>query len=379
MDRILAAAPPMGWNSWNTFGEEFDEKVIREIADVMADEGYLDAGYDYLILDDCWAELSRDADGRLVPSKKKFPDGLAPVIDYVHGKGLKFGIYSCCGVKTCAGYPASFEHEAVDAATFAEWGVDYLKYDNCYRPVSQSSEMLYRRMALALRSSGRDIVFAACQWGTENVGSWIRSTGAHTYRSSIDIRDNWESIKGIAEVRFDHIGEGGQGCHNDMDMLVCGMNGKSRNPEVHNEGCTQAEYRTHFALWAMLGSPLIIGCDLRKADDFTKELLQNKDLIAINQDIEARTCYKLDCESSPGTFALVRPLSGGSYAIGLFNFGETEMRAPVSFWDMGLSSAAGQKLSMHDCFMHGDAGTFEDSFCVKLGAHDCSVYIAKPI
>ena len=378
MEKILAAVPPMGWNSWNTFGEEFDAEVIMQMADVLADKGYLDCVYEYLILDDCWAELSRDESGRMVPSKKKFPDGLAPVIDYVHGKGLKFGIYSCCGVKTCAGYPASFEHEAVDAAAFAEWGVDYLKYDNCYRPVSQGSELLYRRMGNALRSSGRDIIFAACQWGTENVGEWIRSTGAHTYRSSVDIRDNWESIRSIAEVRFDHLGEGGAGCHNDMDMLVCGMYGCSSNPEVHNEGCTQAEYRTHFALWAMLNSPLIIGCDLRTADEFTRELLQNRDLISINQDPEVRTCYKLDCESSPGTFALVRTLSGGRYAVGLFNFSENELRAPVSFWDMGISSAAGQKMSFYDCFMHGDAGVFEDSFCVRLGAHDCSVYIAKP-
>ena len=378
MSNILAAVPPMGWNSWNTFGENFDAQVIMQMADVLVDEGYLDCGYQYLILDDCWAELSRDEHGRLVPSKEKFPDGLAPVINYVHAKGLKFGIYSCCGMKTCAGYPASFEREAIDAATFAQWGVDYLKYDNCYRPVSQSSEMLYRRMGHALRSTGRDIVFAACQWGTENVGSWIRSTGAHTYRSSIDIRDNWESIKGIAEARFDHLGEGGIGCHNDMDMLVCGMYGSSRNPDVHNEGCTREEYRTHFALWAILGSPLIIGCDLRDVDPFIKELLQNRVLIAINQDPEARTCYKLDCESSPGTFALVRPLSGGAYAIGLFNFAEEEMRAGVSFWDMGLSSAAGQKLSVYDCFTHENVGTLEDCLCTVLASHDCGVYIAKP-
>ena len=379
MKDIMAATPTMGWNSWNTFGEEFDEKVIMEMADVMADGGYLDAGYDYLILDDCWAEPERDAGGNLVPSKAKFPNGIEHVIDYVHSKGLKFGIYSCCGVKTCAGYPASFEHERQDAELFAKWGVDYLKYDNCYRPVSQGSELMYRRMGHALRCSGRDIIFAACQWGTENVGSWIRSTGAHSYRSSVDIRDNWESIRGIAEVRFGHIDEGAQGCFSDMDMLVCGMYGNSSNPEVHNEGCTKAEYRTHFALWAMLNSPLIIGCDLRTADDFTKDLLQNKDLISINQDVEARTCFKIDCESSPETFALVRPLSGGRYAIGLFNFNEKELRAPVSFWDMGLSSSAGQKLSLYDCFMHGDAGTFSDSFCVKLGAHDCSVYIATPV
>lgn len=378
MEHIASHLPPMGWNSWNTFGENFDAEVIKQLADAMVDEGYLDCGYDYLVIDDCWAETSRADDGSVVASRSKFPEGIKAVSDYVHSRGLKFGIYSCCGVKTCAGYPGSFEHEAADARQFAEWGVDYLKYDNCYRPVSQRSEMLFRRMGHALRNSGRDITFAACQWGTDNVESWIRSTGAHSYRSSADIRDEWESIRSIAELRFEHISEGGPGCHSDMDMLVCGMNGSGSNPDVTSSGCTHAEYRTHFALWAMLNSPLIIGCDLRKADKFTKELLQNRDIISINQDSLVSTCYKLDCESSPGTFALVRPLSSNRYAVGLFNFSDKELRAPINFWDMGISSAAGQKLSFYDCFTHRGLGTFTDSFYTRLASHDCGVYIATP-
>lgn len=371
--RRMGEVPPMGWNSWNTFYDQYDAGLIMQMADVMADQGYLEAGYEYLILDDCWLERERDGQGNLVPSREKFPDGIKPVIDYVHGKGLKFGIYECCGVRTCAGYPGSFEHETRDAALFAGWGVDYLKYDNCHRPSSQGSEMLYRRMSLALRNAGRDILLAACQWGTENVGSWIRSTGAHTYRSTVDIRDRWESIESIARERLEHLGEGGPGCFNDMDMLVAGMKGRGANPETGAEGCSADEYRTHFALWAMLNSPLIIGCDLRAADQETRELLLNRDLIAINQDPEGRSCYRLSCQCSPEAFTLVKPLSNGDYAIGIFNFGEEACMSGLPFWDMGLSAAAGQRMHIYDCFARRDLGIFDESFSAKLAPHGCFV------
>ena len=370
----MGEVPPMGWNSWNTFYDKFDAGLIMEMADAMVNEGYLDSGYEYLILDDCWLEMKRDEQGNLVPSREKFPEGIRPVIEYVHGKGLKFGIYECCGVRTCAGYPGSFEHEMQDAATFATWGVDYLKYDNCHRPSSQGSELLYRRMSFALRNSGRDILLAACQWGTEEVGTWIQSTGSHTYRSTIDIRDQWDSIKSIAQERLSHLNEGGPGCYNDMDMLVVGMAGSGENPETGAEGCTAEEYQTHFALWAMLNSPLIIGCDLRKADQETKTILQNKDLIAINQDREGRTCYKLTCPCSPAAFTLVRPLSTGEYAIGIFNFGEKECMSGFPFWDMGVSAAAVNGLHFHDCLTHQDLGIFKESFSTSVPKHGCRVY-----
>lgn len=366
--------PPMGWNSWNTFYDKYDAGLIMEMADTMVERGYLDCGYRYLVLDDCWLEMERDAQGKLVPSREKFPEGIGPVIDHVHRKGLKFGIYECCGVRTCAGYPGSFEHEMNDAATFASWGVDYLKYDNCHRPSSQGSELLYRRMSFALRSTGRDILLAACQWGTEEVGTWIRSTGAHTYRSTIDIRDRWDSISSITKERLDHLSDGGPGCFNDMDMLVVGMNGTGSNPETSAEGCTPDEYQTHFALWAMLNSPLMIGCDLRKADEGTRALLQNRDLIAINQDREGRTCYKLTCTCSPTAFTLVRPLSGGDYAVGIFNFGEKPCMAGLPFWDMGISAASAEGLHFHDCLTHKDMGVYKESFSAQIPGHGCRVY-----
>ena len=376
--RRISEVPPMGWNSWNTFYDRYAADLIMEIADIMADQGYLEKGYRYLILDDCWAERERDRDGNLTPSREKFPNGIRPVIDSVHKKGLLFGIYGCCGVRTCAGYPGSFEHEKQDAGLLASWGVDYLKYDNCHRPSSQGSEMLYRRMSLALRNSGRDILLAACQWGTENVEAWIRSTGAHTYRSTIDIRDSWESIRDIAEDRLQPLGDGGPGSFNDMDMLVVGMHGKGSNPETGAEGCSHEEYRTHFALWAMLNSPLIIGCDLRSADPETKELLQNQDLIAINQDREGRSSYKLTCAScSPDSFTLIRPLEGGDYAVGFFNFGKENAMCGFPFWDMGISSAGSQKLSMYDCLAHTEAGVWSECFSADVPAHGCRVYRAS--
>ena len=370
----MGDVPPMGWNSWNTFYDKFDAEVIMEMADIMAGQGYLDCGYKYLILDDCWLEMSRDDEGHLVPSREKFPEGIKPVIDYVHKKGLKFGIYECCGVRTCAGYPGSFEHESEDAALFASWGVDYLKYDNCHRPSSVGSELLYRRMSFALRSSGRDILLAACQWGTEAAGTWMRSAGVHTYRSTVDIRDQWDSVRSIAENRLEHLNEGGPGCFNDMDMLVVGMDGSGVNPETSAGGCTVEEYRTHFALWAMLNSPLIIGCDLRRADKATKDLLQNRDLIAINQDREGRNCYKLTCPCAPDAFTLVRPLSGGDYAVGIFNFGDKPCMAGFPFWDMGISTAAVTGLHFHDCFTHENLGIFRECFSVQLPGHGCRVY-----
>ncbi|MBR5005654.1 MAG: glycoside hydrolase family 27 protein, partial [Clostridia bacterium] len=170
--------PPMGWNSWNTFAHEINDALIRSVADKMVEDGYLDAGYEYIVIDDCWSEHQRDENNRLVPDHEKFPYGIKALADYVHSKGLKFGIYSCCGNYTCAGYPASFEYEFIDAETFAEWGVDYLKYDYCYKPASENGAKLYRRMGLALANCGRDIVFSACSWGADETHRWIKSTGA---------------------------------------------------------------------------------------------------------------------------------------------------------------------------------------------------------
>ena len=366
----------MGWNSWNTFYDRVDAALVMSTADAMVSQGLSALGYRYLIIDDCWSSRERGPRGELVPDPKRFPDGMKPVADYVHARGLKLGIYSCCGVHTCAKHPGSFEHEFSDARQFAEWGIDYLKYDNCFRPNTLSGEMLYRRMGMALRASGRDILFAACQWGRDDVHKWIRSTGAHTFRSTVDIQDSWRSISQIALSQLERQSVSGPGCFNDMDILVVGMNGRGYNPETAMGGCTDAEYQTHFALWAMMNSPLIIGCDVRSLSGRAREILTNPDVIAINQDPDCRSCYRLDTYGSPDAFVLVKPLSTGEYAIGFFNFGDAPARVEAHFWDMGLTLASERELDLYDCLARKPLGAFREFYAASVEPHGCALFRA---
>jgi len=383
MSKVLGMTPPMGWNSWNTFTWDINEELIRQIADVFVTDGYKDAGYEYIVIDDCWSKRERDANGNLVPDPNKFPSGMKALADYIHSKGLKFGIYSCAGTHTCAGYPGSFEHEFQDARLFAEWGVDYLKYDYCFKPRNVSGELLYKRMNLALRNCGRDILFSACNWGADNVYHWIRESGAHMYRSTSDIQDSWESIKNIALSQLDKGRYTGTYCHNDMDMLVVGMYGGSNSGFISagRRGCTDSEYKTHFSLWCMMGSPLMIGCDIRTANQATKDILLNRDLIAINQDVECRGAYRIKPEPqwfhSDEVFMLVKVLSNGDLAIGFFNLSDHQREVPLLFWDMGLPYASGVALSLYDCWAHKELGIFKERFSPVVPAHDCVVVRAK--
>ncbi len=378
-EKYLGLTPPMGWNSWNTFTWNINEGLIKETADAMVSSGLQDAGYEYVVIDDCWSLRQRGKDGELVPDPEKFPHGMKAVADYVHSKGLKFGMYSCCGTHTCAGYPGSFEHEFQDAATFASWGVDYLKYDNCYKPLHADGEMLYKRMSLALRNCGRDILFSACNWGTDNVHSWIQSSGAHLFRSTGDIQDNWESIKNLVLSQLDKTACSGPFCHNDIDMLVVGMHGGSNNEYIGNlGGCTDDEYRTHFSLWVMMNSPLMIGCDIRKMSDITRETLTNKEVIALNQDVECRGPYVIGQWNNPqNVFALVKPMSDGSLAIGLFNLGDRKNEMSLQFWDMGIPCAAGVGLELRDCWAQKDMGVFTERYAAQIEPHSCMLLRGK--
>ena len=397
-NKFLGITPPMGWNSWNTFTWEINDKLIREAADAFVSEGLKDAGYEYVVIDDCWSEKQRDKNGKLVPDHWKFPDGIKPVADYVHSKGLKFGMYSCAGTHTCGGHPGSFEHEFDDAETFAEWGVDYLKYDYCYKPDHIPGEVLYKRMSMALRNCGRDIMFSACNWGNDNVYKWIRESGAHLFRSTGDIQDNWESIKRLALSQIGSECYGGNFCHNDIDMLVVGMHGGSNNEWINSTeqgvnviadsgetmpklgGCTDEEYRTHFSLWAIMNSPLMIGCDIRRMTPATKEILTNKDVIAINQDIECRGPYCIKQWNNPdNVFSLVKPLANGDYAIGMFNFGDRAGEMSLQFWDIGLPAASGRGLSVYDCWKHEELGTFTERFVTTVEPHGWAVLRAKVV
>ena len=395
-NKFLALTPPMGWNSWNTFTWQINEELIKQAADAFVETGLKDAGYEYVVIDDCWSEKQRDENGRLVPDKWKFPNGIKAVADYVHSKGLKFGIYSCAGTHTCGGHPGSFEHEFVDAQTFAEWGVDYLKYDYCYKPDHVPGEVLYKRMSLALRNCGRDIVFSACNWGNDDVYKWIRESGAHLFRSTGDIQDNWNCIKRLALSQIGNECYGGNFCHNDIDMLVVGMYGGSNNEWINGTadsqinviadsagnasapaklgGCTDIEYKTHFSLWAIMNSPLMIGCDIRKMSPAAKEILANKDVIEINQDIECRGAYCIKQWNNPeNVFSLVKLMSDGSYAVGMFNFGDAAGEMSLQFWDIGLPYASGKGFEIYDCWEHKELGRFTERYATTVEPHDCKV------
>lgn len=304
---ILAKTPPMGFNTWNTFGPNISEQMVLEMADVMAEKGYRDAGYKYVVIDDCWSLRERDENGNLVADPEKFPHGMKYVGDYIHSKGLKFGMYSCAGIRTCAGYPASFDHEFQDARTFASWGVDFLKYDFCYFPSFANCQHRYLTMAQALRASGRDILFSACNWGVQEPWSWMRSVGAHMYRSTGDIWDNFPSTAGIMKSQMGNFNANAAGCFNDMDMLTVGMGGQGN---VGDANCnTYGEYEMQFAYWCFCAAPLMMGADLRKVGEEYRTLLQHKELIRLNQDPECRPPYKV--REDNGYTVFIRHLADG--------------------------------------------------------------------
>lgn len=274
----LALTPPMGWNSWNKFRCGIDEEIIKGVADAMVKSGMKDAGYQFIVIDDCW-QVDRDANGELVADPGRFPSGIKALSDYVHLKGLKFGIYSCAGDLTCQGRPGSRGHEFQDARTFAKWGVDYLKYDWCHHG-DLNATASYTTMSKALRECGRPIVFSICEWGTNQPWEWDKRIG-HLHRVNWDIRDCYDC--NIAPVFFGtmqiiDINEplwkfAGPGHWNDPDML-----------EIGNGAQTFEEYKTQFSMWCMMASPLIAGCDLRSMGEKTIEIFTNKEVIAINQD-----------------------------------------------------------------------------------------------
>ncbi len=341
----MKMTPPMGWNSWNTFGRDINEQLILDMARKISETGLQSAGYNYIVIDDCWSLKQRDKNGRLQPDPEKFPNGMKAVADALHEMGFKFGMYGCAGTLTCDGYPGSFDHEYVDAATFAEWGVDFLKYDYCFHSNLIHGRYLYRRMGLALKNCGRDILFSACTWGNDDTAKWIRETGANMWRSTPDVFDTWESVKKIIDAQSNILPYGGAGCFNDMDMMVVGMRGKGN---VGLEGLNDDQYLLHFSVWALLGSPLFIGCDLREIDDATLNILKNKEVIAINQDAGCRQVIELHPLWAPQIKAYARYLENGDIAVGFFNLSEKEQLLRYEFEELGVQESTGKTLMLHD-------------------------------
>lgn len=294
----LALTPPMGWNSWNVFAQDVDEKLIMEIADAMVNSGMRDAGYQYINIDDFWHAEKREADGKPKADEKKFPNGIKYLADYIHSKGLKLGIYSCAAEYTCGKKFGSYGFEEIDAKTYAEWGVDLLKYDYCYAPWGRKDAVKrYTKMGDALKKTGRSIVFSVCEWGLRKPWKWAAQTGGSYWRTTPDIFDKWKGNHiwqySTMQILHHQIGlekYAAPGAWNDPDMLTVGNYGKGNATSAKGKykGMTDTEYESQFAIWCMLHAPLLTSCDLRNMNDATKNILLNTKLILLNQDVAGK-------------------------------------------------------------------------------------------
>jgi len=354
-DNGLARTPPMGWNSWNKFAGKVDDAVVRSIADAMVTSGMKQAGYLYINIDDTW-EGPRDAQGNIT-SNLKFPE-MKALAGYVHSKGLKIGIYSSPGPKTCAGYEGSYGHEEQDAKTFAAWGIDYLKYDWCsasqiYKK-SEEMQPVYQKMGDALRKAGRPVVYSLCQYGIGDVWKWGSQVGGNLWRTTGDISDNWKSLEKIGFRQLDIASYTKVGHWNDPDML-----------EIGNGGMTADEYRTHMSLWSLLAAPLLAGNDLRSMSDETKSILTNAEVIAIDQDPDGKPARRIsDAEAT--ALIVVRPLHEGSVAVGLFNRSDQPQSISVKLEALALS---GKKVLARDLWKHAAVPLAGDSYQSTVPAH----------
>jgi alpha-galactosidase len=371
----------MGWNSWNMFGATVNAEVIRQTADAFLTSGLKDAGYEYIVIDDHW-HGGRGADGRLFPNPQKFPDGMKAVADYLHARGLKFGIYSDAGPMTCGGRPASQDNEEIDAQTFAGWEIDFLKYDWCHAEDTRANaEYRYGRMSAALQATGREIVLSICEWGHHSPWLWGAKVGGQLWRTTGDIGDSWNDVHvqwgvlyGIDSIAFEQQrgleSYAGPGHWNDADMLVVGLRGRSR--EIAGAGCTDSEYRTHFSVWCMLAAPLMIGCDVAGMDEVTRGILTNREILAIDQDPLGKQGYRASRNGFCETWK--KPLSGGDTAVALFNRGDKRQAARAHWSDLEIEGSH----HIRDVWKHEDAGVSSTEVGAELEPHGCAVFRLSP-
>jgi alpha-galactosidase len=363
----LAATPPMGWNSWNKFACNVSDTLIRETADAMVASGMKDAGYRYVVIDDCW-QVKRSVDGRIEADPERFPAGMKALSDYVHSKGLKFGVYSDAGTGTCQNRPGSKDHETIDARTYAEWGVDYLKYDWC-NSQGQDTRDSYGRMSRALTQSGRPIVLSICEWGSTKPWLWAPGVG-QLWRATGDIQDCWDCSRSWGGMGVSHIVDlvadlypyAGPGHWNDPDML-----------EVGNGGMTPEEYRAHFGLWALMAAPLMAGNDLRSMSPETRDILANREVIAVDQDPLGVQGRRVRDDGAHEVW--MKPLADGSRAVILFNRGSEPAEIAVSWDEIGLSKG---RASVRDLWKNQDLGSFAGGYKGKAEPHGVAMIRVTP-
>src|SRR5947209_12129217 len=365
----LAQTPPMGWNSWNKFACNVNEQTVRETADAMAASGMRDAGYQDVVIDDCW-HGPRDASGFITADPQKFPSGIKALADYVHSKGLKFGIYSDAGRLTCGGRPGSQGHEYQDALAYARWGVDYLKYDWCSTG-DRNAQEAYALMADALRASGRPIVFSMCEWGTAKPWLWAKNVG-NLWRTTGDIWDSFNKndkehtwahpVTDIVDLNEPLWPFAGPGHWNDPDML-----------EVGNGGMSPTEYRSHFSLWAMMASPLMAGNDIAHMDETTRAILTNRDVIAIDQDRLGAQGHRVAKDGNAEVW--VKPLSGGAIAVLLFNRGDAPASIRATAEQIGNPPAS---VKVRDLWAHKDVGRWSGAIAATVEPHGVAMLRMEP-
>jgi alpha-galactosidase len=363
----MALQPPMGWNSWNKFGCNVSEKLIKEMADAMVGSGMKDAGYNYIVIDDCW-QIKRDSAGNIIPDPERFPAGMKALANYVHSKGLKLGIYSCAGSKTCQGRPGSRGYQFQDARQYADWDIDYLKYDWCFEE-GQDAHSAYKTMSDALKSTGKNIVFSICEWGTSKPWEWGQGVG-NLWRTTNDIIDcfdskvNWGGVGvlNIIDQQVDLWKYAGPGHWNDPDML-----------EVGNGGMTEEEYRTHFSMWCMLAAPLMAGNDLREMPENIKSILLNKEVIQIDQDTLGKQGIKfLDMGDHE---VWVKFLANKELAVTFLNRSEQPWNCDYTWKKLAIYHEeytirfSKTNYKIHDVWTHQDIGTTDQQLKKTVPAH----------
>jgi len=377
----LAPVPPMGWNTWNIFQTNINESLLKDMVNAYVESGMKDAGYQYFVLDDGWMAKERDSAGNLVADPVKFPNGMKAFADYVHARGLKFGIYNCAGWKTCAGYPGTRGHEFQDARLYASWGVDFLKYDWCYADSLNAPEA-YRTMSEALRATGRPIVFSLCEWGTHNPWLWAQHIG-ELYRTTGDIgasfivkkkMGDWTplTVMDIVDKQEAIRKYNGPNHWNDPDML-----------EVGN-GMSNEEDKSHFTLWCMLSAPLAAGNNLHTMSRGTRDILTNRELIALDQDPRGIAAFKLNIPDSLELW--VKPLENNQIALCFFNRTGISRKLSLQWKDLHLTDSLShmdvqfdrQTYNLRDLWEKKDAGKTDKPLERQIGPHQVIVYRLKP-